>query len=323
MLRKLSYLLSMALLLLFPACKQVEVVDLFDEMKFVYLAPKENGDGYQVRTELVSFRKGSAFSKRDSEALFEEFKIDRYVLTKFFLSADGSDLVETGRYSAPDSISGDMVGKEFLRQRPSLDKVDLMSYFFIEGASLYAYYDPIRVTEVTFEDDYSANAIVSGSGLNVKAIVLPDDAANRKVHWRLPEESDKVVKVFNPETTDAVLKLVAMAPGSYEIEVVTDDGKLAKECAISVVPLSVDYAEFYPTYYLQLQSYLQEVLPDDLGDVSLKWSSRDPAILQFDNESDSKLGRAHGMAAGTARVVAADEERGYEFHLSVVVHSAT
>ena len=132
-----------------------------------------------------------------------------------------------------------------------------------------------------------------------------------------------VVRGFNPETVDELLELVAMAPGSYVIEVVTEGGKLEKKCTISVIPLEVDYAKFYPTDHLQLNGYLQEVLPEGIGDVNLKWSSLNPTILSFDNESDSTVGRAHGMAAGIARVVAADEERGLEFHLSVVVHSAT
>ncbi len=239
------FVMTVMLLSVAIACKQSKIVDLYGVIKLVYFLPDETGNRYSVNTREISFRKGSSFNRRDSEALFDGLEIDKFAINKLFLSVKGEDLVKSGDYSTPGSMPDDKVGTILYRTRSSLRELDLTSYFFAESTNLYAYYDPVHVAGIDFKGDYSQDPVTSMTSFNIDALISPGNAADKNVSWTCrsrtdyPGDDEDVLKIINRTTRGLSLQVVAMVPGTCTVEVVSDDGGYSRTCDITVVPFAV------------------------------------------------------------------------------------
>ena len=179
---------------------------------------------------------------------------------------------------------------------------------YITAASedgLHSAYCPVFVVSgpVAVTGIYLGNVSVKmnvGDVLQLNAAVKPDNADNQDLIWSSSDES--IVTVRNG-------KITAIAPGSAEITVKTDEGGFSESCAVTVregpppvVGIELDHA------YIQLKKGNSQTLvvtlhPEDADASKLRWESDDGKVATVDAS-----GKVTAQGLGTATVTCRNED---------------
>ncbi|MCD8163961.1 MAG: Ig-like domain-containing protein [Synergistaceae bacterium] len=159
-----------------------------------------------------------------------------------------------------------------------------------------------RVSGVTISGDVAAH-IYNGCTRQLDAIVEPDDAANKKVSWK--SSSDDVAIVSENGLVTAI------AVGSADITVTTEDGGLTDKRTVTVKPvnaasvdisqksLSIDMNDEGRTYELTAT-----VLPDNADYGQVVWeSSNEKAAVVSPDKNDAKALTAYVTPVGRGEAI--------------------
>ncbi|MBO4797200.1 MAG: Ig-like domain-containing protein, partial [Candidatus Methanomethylophilaceae archaeon] len=137
---------------------------------------------------------------------------------------------------------------------------------------------PVAVTGVTL--DRNTLGLVTGSEAELKATVMPSDAANKNVSWTTSSAS--VATVDNG-------KVKAVSPGTAVITVITEDGNKTATCTVTVTsaPVAVTGVTL-DKIALALKDGAQGqltaiVTPSDATNKDVTWSSSNASVATVDN----------------------------------------
>ncbi len=156
--------------------------------------------------------------------------------------------------------------------------------------------DKIPVTGVYLETTELVMKVFTTE--EISAWVIPTNASNKIVSWHSGDKN----KVQIIERTGSTVIIEALAPGTTNIYVTTEDGQFQNYCRVEVVvpirkiflePLEVVLA---PGEELQFEATLE---PEYATSSDLKWQSSDNGVVTVDNN-----GLATAYKSGEARVIA-------------------
>lgn len=135
-----------------------------------------------------------------------------------------------------------------------------------------------------------------GEGIQLTTNVAPSNATDKSVTW----SSNNT----NVATVDEEGNVLATGLGQATITVTANDGSgISASCTISVVPTLVEeivLSQTAATLHVGDEILLSAtIMPDDATDMSISWSSSNPAVAAIDNE-----GNVSALSIGTTEVVA-------------------
>ena len=173
------------------------------------------------------------------------------------------------------------------------------------------------VTGVEFEDDAKLSIDV-GSEVTLKAIVLPDNATNKKVTW---ESSDTDVA-----TVDEDGKVTAIDVGTAIITVTTDEGEFEATREIEVTKISVTGVFIgnvpAPTKLIAVYEGLNDVFnltadvrPPDATINTVTWESSDTDVADVD-ENGKLTFKGNGLVTITLTTTDGDFKANLVFNMS-------
>ena len=152
-----------------------------------------------------------------------------------------------------------------------------------------------KVTGVSLNKDSLTLDVGSSETLN--AAVAPNNATNQKVTWTSNEE--------RVATVDESGKVEAVAPGTANITVTTQDGSHTATCAVTVTQ-PVTGVTLDPTslslFTGDTATLTATVEPENATNKNVTWSSDKPEVATVEN------GKVTAKAAGTATITATAED---------------
>ncbi|MBQ5715527.1 MAG: Ig domain-containing protein, partial [Alistipes sp.] len=156
--------------------------------------------------------------------------------------------------------------------------------------------------------DKTEVALIVGESANVKAIVKPDDAANKEVKWTVANTS--IATVDEGEVT-------AVAVGETTLKVTTVDGGHTATIPVKVTAKTVKVSQIklvgMPTEFKVGRSVTISavITPDDATDKSVTFTSSNPEVatveyIQSENNYSLALLKAVGPGKATITATAND-----------------
>lgn len=160
--------------------------------------------------------------------------------------------------------------------------------------------EPIAVTSVSL--DKTEVALIIGESANVKAIVKPDDAANKEVKWTVANTS--IATVDEGEVT-------AVAVGETTLVVTTVDGGHTATIPVKVTGEAVKEIKLVgmPTEFTVGRSVTISavITPDDATDKSVTFTSSNPGVATVEyikSENNYSLALLKAVGPGKATITA-------------------
>jgi len=162
--------------------------------------------------------------------------------------------------------------------------------------------EPIAVTSVSL--DKTEVALIVGESANVKAIVKPDDAANKEVKWTVANTS--IATVDEGEVT-------AVAVGETTLIVTTVDGGHTATIPVKVTAKAVKVSQIrlvgMPTEFTAGRSVTISavITPDDATDKSVTFTSSNPEVATVEytkSEYNYSLALLKAVGPGKATITA-------------------
>lgn len=188
---------------------------------------------------------------------------------------------------------------------------------------------PVKATGVSITYQ---NAEVSENGLNVfvgeditvKAVVVPEDASNKKVSWK--SSNTKVMTVS--ENGDSAI-ISGISAGKAMLTVTTEDGEWKANCVINVKTVSVNGVSLsYNNAPISANglilnvgnkiTLLANVLPTNAVDKSISWNSSDKTVATV-----SDNGLVNAVASGNAVITVTTKDGAKTASCNVVVTNGT
>ena len=163
-----------------------------------------------------------------------------------------------------------------------------------------------KVTGVSLNKDSLTLDVGSSETLN--ATVAPNNATNQKVTWTSNAES--------VATVDESGNVEAVAPGTANITVTTEDGSKQATCTVTVtqpvtgVSLNKNTLELYTG---KSETLIATVEPSDATNPAVNWSSDKPEVATVEG------GTVTAKAAGTATITATTVDGGFTTICTVTV----
>ena len=163
-----------------------------------------------------------------------------------------------------------------------------------------------KVTGVSLNKDSLTLDVGSSETLN--ATVAPNNATNQKVTWTSNAES--------VATVDESGNVEAVAPGTANITVTTEDGSKQATCTVTVtqpvtgVSLNKNTLELYTG---KSETLIATVEPSDTTNPAVNWSSDKPEVATVEG------GTVTAKAAGTATITATTVDGGFTTICTVTV----
>ncbi len=147
------------------------------------------------------------------------------------------------------------------------------------------------VTSVTL--DNTSISILVNKSKKLEATVLPDDAGNKALTWTSSDTS--IVTVNNSGN------VYGCKVGTATITATAKDGSgKSASCTVTVKqPVTrIDLSSYYPELYInETKQLIATVSPDNAGDKTVTWESKDPSIATVDNK-----GNITGKKAGSTEI---------------------
>ena len=178
--------------------------------------------------------------------------------------------------------------------------------------------EPIAVTSVSL--DKTEVALIVGESANVKAIVKPDDAANKEVKWTVANTS--IATVDEGEVT-------AVAVGETTLKVTTVDGGHTATIPVKVTAKTVKVSQIklvgMPTEFKVGRSVTISavITPDDATDKSVTFTSSNPEVATVEyikSEYNYSLALLKAVGPGKATITAtANDGSGVKAEAEVTV----
>ena len=178
--------------------------------------------------------------------------------------------------------------------------------------------EPIAVTSVSL--DKTEVALIVGESANVKAIVKPDDAANKEVKWTVANTS--IATVDKGEVT-------AVAVGETTLIVTTVDGGHTATIPVKVTAKAVKVSQIklvgMPTEFTVGRSFTISavITPDDATDKSVTFTSSNPEVATVEytkSEYNYSLALLKAVGPGKATITAtANDGSGVKAEAEVTV----
>lgn len=176
--------------------------------------------------------------------------------------------------------------------------------------------EPIAVTSVSL--DKTEVALIIGESANVKAIVKPDDAANKEVKWTVANTS--IATVDEGEVT-------AVAVGETTLIVTTVDGGHTATIPVKVTGKAVKEIKLVgmPTEFTVGRSFTISavITPDDATDKSVTFTSSNPEVATVEyiqSEYNYSLALLKAVGLGKATIMAtANDGSGVKAEAEVTV----
>ena len=178
--------------------------------------------------------------------------------------------------------------------------------------------EPIAVTSVSL--DKTEVALIVGESANVKAIVKPDDAANKEVKWTVANTS--IATVDEGEVT-------AVAVGETTLKVTTVDGGHTATIPVKVTAKAVKVSQIklvgMPTEFTVGRSFTISavITPDDAADKSVTFTSSNPEVATVEytkSEYNYSLALLKAVGPGKATITAtANDGSGVKAEAEVTV----
>lgn len=162
--------------------------------------------------------------------------------------------------------------------------------------------EPIAVTSVSL--DKTEVGLIVGESANVKAIVKPDDAANKEVKWTVANTS--IATVDEGEVT-------AVAVGETTLIVTTVDGGHTATIPVKVTAKAVKVSQIklvgMPTEFTVGRSFTISavITPDDATDKSVTFTSSNPEVATVEytkSENNYSLALLKAVGPGKATITA-------------------
>lgn len=163
--------------------------------------------------------------------------------------------------------------------------------------------EPIAVTSVSL--DKTEVALIVGESANVKAIVKPDDAANKEVKWTVANTS--IATVDEGEVT-------AVAVGETTLKVTTVDGGHTATIPVKVTAKAVKVSQIKlvgmpTTDFKEGRSVTISavITPDDATDKSVTFTSSNPEVATVEyteSENNYSLALLKAVGPGKATITA-------------------
>ena len=151
-----------------------------------------------------------------------------------------------------------------------------------------------KVTGVSLNKDSLTLDVGSSETLN--ATVAPNNATNQEVTWTSNEE--KVA------TVDGSGRVVAVAPGTANITVTTEDGSKTDTCTVIVTQPVTDVTLNSSSLFLFTggsETLTATVQPEDATNKTVNWSSSDEAVATVDiNGKVTAVGEGNATITATA-----------------------
>ena len=182
--------------------------------------------------------------------------------------------------------------------------LSLFSFLFLGSCGKEDLPDAIAVSGVVLDVDEVTLDV--GDSIKLNAVVLPQNATNKKVSWLSSNENVAVV------TSEGVVK--ALKEGVASVVVVTEDQGVYASCRVycgdnGEVGIPVD-----SLYLNKSELLLQEgdtyqlkaiILPDDATNTNITWHSSDASVVSVDEN-----GMILANKVGVAKVIATTEDGG-------------
>lgn len=167
----------------------------------------------------------------------------------------------------------------------------------------------IHVQSVSLRSE--TTTLLVGETMGIDAIVLPENASNKKLSWSSDNKS--VAQVNDKGVVSGI------EAGSAMITATTEDGGLSASISVTVenpvVPVSGIYLNT-PQENIVVDgtlSLIATVVPENATNKSVKWKSDNSSVAKVDN------GVVSAMAVGTANISAETEDGGYIASCQVTV----
>lgn len=169
--------------------------------------------------------------------------------------------------------------------------------FVVWGVNAEEQSGPVAVTDV--ELNKSSISLAVGMVETLTATVLPTEAANKNVSW---SSDNQAVATVDGGT------VIAVAPGTANITVTTEDGGYTATCEVTVTSETVEVTgvslntNSFEVYKGSTYELTATVAPNDATNKNVLWSSDDETVATVEN------GVVTGVKAGTTTITVTTED---------------
>ena len=176
----------------------------------------------------------------------------------------------------------------------------------------------VAVTGISLEEPEIE--LTEGESRQLVATIVPEDATNQNVTWKLKEEADSEYA-----SVDSEGNVTALKEGKATVIAVSEDGSFEAECIVTInakVVAVTGISLTEPEIVLlegDRRQLVATIVPEDATNKNVIWKMKDIADSEFAN-IDSE-GNLTAWRAGQATVVAVSEDGSYEAECIVTIYA--
>ncbi len=192
----------------------------------------------------------------------------------------------------------------------------LSPLFLINGVFAENEEELIRVTGIRLQDNKTELNLIVGENEELKAIVFPTNATDRRVYWNNSNPA-----VADLEINNRTARVISKNPGETLITVTTVDRGFYIVCRVEVIKPVTSIGIEPDNIALSLGEKVETkawVIPRDATEQGILWESSSPGVVSVNEE-----GVVQALAVGDARVIARSlYDKNISTYTNVTVYAA-